>query len=158
MVNELSEEERLAFCEDRYEAILSFSSENPENLAVGFENSCKLAGLLEGMDVASCEAAQTGCLGESTEPNRDQYIESCLAEEQFFAECMAPANEFVTCENDSLRHVFNAFAMLDLSAYSCEDAGDLTKLMELFALLGGVLPPDDICTPAATACTEIGAQ
>ena len=148
----------MAFCEDRYEAILSFTAEDPESLAAGFENSCKLTGLLEGMDVASCEAAQAECLGDSMEPNRDEYIESCLAEEQLFAECMAPANEFVSCENDSLRYILNAFSMLDLSVYTCEAAGDINQLMELFGLLGGVLPPDDICSPAAAACTELGGE
>ena len=44
--------------------------------------------------------------------------------------------------------------MVDLSEFSCEQAGDFANLMQLFPLLQSIAPPEDLCAPEVSMCLE----
>ena len=154
-LNELDEDGRVEFCNARFDFLTGFVADNGETFGAAIERSCLLAGLFEGMDQASCETVVTACMTEATmPPSRDDYVADCLADESFFTECVASTSDVLTCESDSISHSLNAFSMVDLSAFSCEQAGDFASLMQLFPLLQSIAPPEDLCAPEVSMCLE----
>lgn len=66
--------------------------------------------------------------------------------------CGAPVADVSACQVAQLSFQLEAFGMVDMSAYSCANAGDFAALMPLLTQLSGLTAPMDICSAEAAAC------
>ena len=152
-INELDGDGRAAYCNAKYDYITGFVADNEETFEAALANSCLIGALFEGMNQESCEAVVSECIARaSMQPSRVDFVAECIAEESFFTECAASASDVLTCENERITESINAFSIVDLSAFSCERAGDVSSLNELFPILERVTPPADLCAPEVSMC------
>ena len=151
-VNELTEDQRDAFCEARLAKIMSTVDFDGELIQQSTEKTCLLGGLLEGMDEASCEMIVEACRAEAMMGfDAEAFISECLADEDIFA-CPAPTTDYIECEAALATHTLDAFSNVDFGDVSCANAGDFAALSGLFGQLQSLAPPEDLCPPEATMC------
>ena len=152
-LNELTDNQRVDFCEARLDKLTSTIDFESEQFQQTTDKSCLLGGLFEGADQASCEMLVDTCKAEAMMGlNSEDMIDECLANEELFSTCMATASDYLDCESAITLHTFDAFTMVDFGEVTCANAGDFTALSGLFGQLQSLLPPEGTCSPEAGMC------
>jgi len=150
VINALTPAQRAEYCEAQAEILLSSLNPAGAEFSAATAKSCLLVGLFDGTDQMSCEGIQA----ESANATVASVTEDCLGDEDFFSACGVTASEASSCQLARLRFQLQAFSTLDLSAYSCANAGNFEALMPLLTQFSAITPPADLCSAEALACFE----